>query len=428
MRRVAELCLFAFLVLASYALARPPIESTFLAEHGSRSLPAVWLAVAVAVVPAAALVRRTVARTSLRRAFVAAALVSGALLAALLLARSMRVPGASFALYVWKDVYVVVLIELFWSIVNVSTPFAEARWTYGLFCVAGSLGGAAGNLGTGVVAVRIGSAAAPWLVLPCLLAACLACLTVTTPRRAPSPSAGRGSEVDDPGAAAAPAPGELAERAAAASAGPRSTLELLRGERRLALLLALVALAQLTITLVDYRFNAVVESALPDVDARTVAIGRVYAATDGAALVLQLLSGPLLRLVGLPAVLLGVPVVVAAAALALAGAPGLLVASVCKVTAKALDYSLSRVAKELCYLPLGYADKTQGKAVVDVLGYRVSKAGASLLLAGMAVVAVQGAVAAVAVASALAWSVVAMALGRAQRRGGDDPRANLRQS
>jgi ATP:ADP antiporter, AAA family len=415
MRRVAELCLFAFLVLASYALARPPIESTFLAEHGSRALPAVWLAVAASVVPAAALVRRAVARTSLRRAFIGAALVSGALLAALLLARSLRVPGASFGLYVWKDVYVVVLIELFWSIVNVGTPFGEARWTYGLFCVAGSLGGAAGNLGTGAAAVRIGSAAAPWLVVPVLFAACLACLAVTAPRRPPAPGIGRGSEVDAPTAPIAPA-------------APRSTLELLRGERRLALLLALVALAQLTITLVDYRFNAVVEAALPDVDARTVVIGRVYAATDGAALVLQLVSGPLLRLVGLPAVLLGVPLVVATAVLALAAAPGLLVASVSKVTTKALDYSLSRVAKELCYLPLGYADKTQGKAVVDVLGYRVSKAGASLLLAGMAVLAMEGAVAAVAVVGALAWSAVALALGRAQRRGGVDPRANLRQS
>jgi AAA family ATP:ADP antiporter len=127
-------------------------------------------------------------------------------------------------------------------------------------------------------------------------------------------------------------------------------------------------------------------------------------------------------------VLLGVPLVVATAVLALAAAPGLLVASVSKVTTKALDYSLSRVAKELCYLPLGYAEKTQGKALVDMIGYRVSKAGASLLLVAMAAAAIEGAVAAVAVAAALGWSAVAWQLGRAQRREDPGTRANLRQS
>ena len=193
------------------------------------------------MVPAAA--RATaVSLTSLLRAFVAAALLSGALLAALLLARSLRVPGASFALYVWKDVYVVVLIELFWSIVNVGTPFAQARWTYGLFCVAGSLGGAAGNLGTGVAAVRIGSAAAPWLVLPCLLAACLACLAVTTPRPPPSPSSGRGSEV-------------AGTRSASRTEREAVHLELAAAERRLALLFELGGYGAAGHHIVDYRFN-----------------------------------------------------------------------------------------------------------------------------------------------------------------------------
>lgn len=407
MRRVAELCLFAFLVLASYALARPPIESTFLAEHGSRALPAAWLAVAVTVVPVAMLLRRAVARTSLRRAFLGAALGSCASLAALLLARSLHVPGATFALYVWKDVYVVVLVELFWSIVNTSSVLRQARWTYGLFCVAGSLGGAAGNLGTGAVAMRVGSAAAPWLVVPCLLAACVACLAVTAarddlPASPPGGPAARDAELGRP----------ARERAAA-----KPLLQLLRGEPRLLLLVALVALAQVTLTLVDYRFNTVVEAALPDVDARTVFIGRTYAVTDGVSLALQLLSGPLLRIAGVAALLVGVPVTVAGATLGLALSPGLLTAGVAKVSGKALDYSLLRVSKELCYLPLGYAEKTQGKALVDVLGYRVSKAGASLLLAAMAAASVAAAATAVAVGAALAWSGVAVALGRAHGRG-----------
>lgn len=45
-----------------------------------------------------------------------------------------------------------------------------------------------------------------------------------------------------------------------------------------------------------------------------------------------------------------------------------------------MDYSLFRAGKELLYFPLSYQEKTQGKAWVDIFGYRVAKGGASLLL------------------------------------------------
>ena len=53
---------------------------------------------------------------------------------------------------------------------------------------------------------------------------------------------------------------------------------------------------------------------------------------------------------------------------------------VVKVASKSLDYSIFRAAKELLYLPLSQAEKTQGKALIDMLTYRVAKGGASVLL------------------------------------------------
>ena len=83
------------------------------------------------------------------------AAISAGVLGGLLLAGRAEVPGVAFALYVWKDLYIVVLIEIFWSFANSTIPRGLAKWIYGLFCVVGSLGGMAGNLLVGVLAERL---------------------------------------------------------------------------------------------------------------------------------------------------------------------------------------------------------------------------------------------------------------------------------
>jgi AAA family ATP:ADP antiporter len=392
---VAKLCLFAYLVLASYAIARPPIESMFLAAHQSRGLPAVWLAVAATVLVAVGAMRRAVARWSLTRVFIGAAVASSIILAALLSARAAGVPGASFALYVWKDVYVVVLIELFWSIANVISPAARARWTYGLYCLAGSLGGASGNLLVGALSQRIGSAAATWLVIPLLAAGCLACLAVGSGARA---------AIAAPVVAALP-PGGAAQPGV-----------VVRRSKTLLIMLAVVVVAQLTITLIDFQFNAVVEREITDVDTRTAAIGRVYAVVDLASMLLQVASGPLLTAIGVPATLVAVPLVLGLALVGVAAVPRFSSVAASKIASKSLDYSIFRVAKELCYVPLGYAEKTQGKAIVDVLVYRLAKAGASLLLLGLAAAHVTGLVVPIALGAVGLWALLAVLLGRSHAR------------
>jgi ATP/ADP translocase len=51
-----------------------------------------------------------------------------------------------------------------------------------------------------------------------------------------------------------------------------------------------------------------------------------------------------------------------------------------KIMSKVMDYSIARAAKEILYIPLSYSEKTQGKAMADILGYRVAKGVASAVL------------------------------------------------
>ncbi len=154
----------------------------------------------------------------------------------------------------------------------------------------------------------------------------------------------------------------------------------LKGSRFLVWLLLLIATTQLVINLVDYRYNAMLAAAYPDTDARTAIIGQIYAAIDMGSILLQLTTGLILAAIGVTGALFLVPCVLLAALLSHALLPGFVFMAVAKVASKSLDYSLFRAAKEMLYLPLSHREKTQGKALVDVMTYRVAKGAASLLL------------------------------------------------
>ena len=66
--------------------------------------------------------------------------LSAAALVVILLLRAAALPGVDYALYVWKDIYIVVLIEAFYTYTNTVFPIGVARWAYGLFGVLSALG------------------------------------------------------------------------------------------------------------------------------------------------------------------------------------------------------------------------------------------------------------------------------------------------
>lgn len=348
--------LLAFVVLFGYALARPATESMFLARYDADRLPAAWLAVALTAVVVVAAFNRAAARLTLGRVAIGAVALSAASLVMLVLLDGAGIGGATFALYVWKDVHIVVILECLWSFASLVFADDAARWAYGLFCAAGSLGGVAGNLAVGALAAAMGTEQTLWFALP--LFALDAALIRVVARRAGHP---------------APKP----------TAAPRRDWQVIRDSRLLPWMIALIGLVQVVLTLLDFVFNEAVAAAYPLLDTRTEIIGRVYAAIDGISFVLQLGTGLLTRALGLRRTLVAIPLLLTVAVAALAVAPRFPLAAATKVMSKSLDYSLFRAAKEMLYRPLSYAEKTRGKAIVDVLTYRVAKGVASLLLTGL---------------------------------------------
>lgn len=325
-------------------------------------------------------------RVALPTLLIVAAVTNAALLILLELLRQAEWSASPFVLYVWKDVYIVIMLEIVWSWANVVFRSTTARWAYGFFCAAGSLGSICGNLTVGMLASRFGTSSNLLFALP--LFAVIGWVATW-----PAAQAAR-------------------HRFAAAKQHPVD-FELRPTTRRyLVLMLSLIVIVQLVITWLDFVYNQTLETAYPEVDARTAVTGQVYAAIDSVALILQLSTGALVRALTLPVVLVGIPTLVGASVGALLAWPGFVSAAASKTLSKAMDYSLFKASKEMLYLPLNYGEKTRAKAIIDMFGYRSAKGAASVLLMLLVSVVTVPALVALTFFGIVCWWLLAYRLGR----------------
>ncbi len=389
-RELAAFLIVAALTIPTYGFARPAADPLFIERCGARFLPWAWLAVGVGALVVTVLYNRVIAQMSLVRLWPRAMLTCAAVGGLIMAAASNGVPHAEFVLYVWKDIYIVVLVELFWSIANTSFALGRARWLYGLFLAAGTLGGLCAELSVGVVATHFGSLAGAAFAIPLLVAGALL-----------SPFLPTSSAAE-----------QFASRISFSRIVGRAAA-LLRGSRYLFLFVGLVALVQISLTVIDYQYSIALEAYVPDADERTQIGGQFYAAISLASLVLQLLSGLIIKGLGIPLLIALVPIMLLAGSIAFAVHPRFGLIAAVKIASKALDYSVGRAAKELLYIPLSYEEKTEGKAIVDLLSYRVAKAFASVVLLWLAAARLgSGAVATLVCSLLVAWLAMAWIVGQ----------------
>jgi AAA family ATP:ADP antiporter len=356
-----------FLVLVSYGLARPSVETAFNVSYGKEGLPWVWIAVAFAAVVTVMSYNRFAARVGLLKLFLWASGISMALLVGLLLLHRSQAPGADFLLYVWKDVYIVVLVEIFWTYANANFSPKSARWIYGLFLLVGSMGSVVGLKLSKHLSSSHSNEHVLLAILPCLVAVWLLALVL----RAWLGDMDRESSTN----------GDEPETSF------WSGLKIIQNNQYLFLLVALIATIQVVVNLIDYEFNAFLNNEYacsvcgnPVGDARTAAASQIYEWVEYCSLGLQALTGIILTTIGIGGTLLLVPIVLCLSVAAFAAVPIFATMAAAKVSSKCMDYSIFRAAKEILYIPLSYKEKTEGKAVVDILCYRVAKIGASMLL------------------------------------------------
>jgi len=309
---------------------------------------------------------------------------------------------ATGVLYVFREAYIVLLIEQVWSFINSTVNAGEGRKLNGPVCGIASLGAIAGGLLVQRYAVPLGSAAlllfGAATLIPTGLLAALAYHWGGEPQPASDEAHGRHGHL-----------------------GARTLLQ----NRTLGLLALLIAATQIVSTVLDLQLSRFVEVSLPDVNERTRWFGGLYAYLNmGAALFQFVLTPFLLHYASPRRVQVGIPLVHLALCAVVMVWPSLAAAAAAYMAFKIADYSLFRATKELLYIPLSFDARYRAKELIDAFTYRLAKGGASSALAGASQFFGKLAMLTypvVAIAALLAWLPLAVSL-TGTRAGRDEDR------
>jgi AAA family ATP:ADP antiporter len=354
-KQTVTLCFMGFFLIFGYAFARPCIDSLFLEHYSSDALPKAWLITAFFGIFVIGIYNRFNQKYAILSLYGRASLVCAGILIILLAFYFAGFVPAIFILYIWKELYMVVLMETYWSFADIVFSINTARYTYGLALAMSSIGGIIGNLVVGPFARLFGSQVALCsLIFFLLIGVAIAYLARSVSDEKPK-YAGDNARVD-------------------------LGIKTLWSSRYLVPLGLLVCTVQMVIGLIDYRFNTMLSAEFVNTDMRTQVLGQIHAAVNVISISIQLCTGPLLKLIGISNAFKGIPFVLAAIMCSFVIMPHFALMLGVKISSKALDYSLLRGVKEILYIPLSREEKTQGKGIIDIFMYRLARGLIALLL------------------------------------------------
>ena len=376
----------ASFLLCGYEFIRAVSTSLFIEAYGAENLPWVMFAVPPSTFLLLYVFGRILSKAGPNRALLLTSLLSACLIGGSygLLLRGVAL--ATAFIYVFREAYIVLIIEQYWSLVNSTLSSNQARRINGPFCGIASLGAIAGGLLVGKLATPLGSETlllfAAGSLLPAAVCSWLAYAIAGEPKPKAEETGGKKGHAG---------------------------LALFFRSRYLLLIGLLILTTQTVSTVLDLRFNGLVEMVKVDADERTAYYGSFYAGLNTAALLLQFLAVPLvLRFVSLRTAHLAIPTVHLLACAVLTIKPSLRSGAIAFLLFKALDYSIFRAGKEIFYIPLSFDARYRVKQIIDTFGYRTAKGGSAgvFALVGLFTKIPGVAFSVVAMAMAATWSVL----------------------
>ncbi|MGE5362118.1 MAG: Npt1/Npt2 family nucleotide transporter [Bacteroidales bacterium] len=362
LRIAALLFAYLFLVLAATTVGRNSRDGLFLARFSAAQLPLVDLAVVLGVTITTAGYMKLARSVSLRNLLVASLLAFA--LTSLAFWWLVQQSGAAWlllAFYIWVGILGVLAAAQVWTLANYVLTLRQVKR---LFPLVGS-GSILGCVAGGAAARTLSEARGAEFLLLAMAIAFTVC-TMLVPaicRHSPASQQGR----SDSGTKAS---GGLDDAARAVLNSPY-----------LRLVGVLIVVAAVTTTITGWQFKAIAKATLADKDHLTAFFGTYVFYANIVALAIQLLlTGPLLRRVGLGGVLSMVPLAVAAGSAGLLAVGSLTAVVFLKGSEQVLRFSLDKSATELLYLPLARAETFKVKSFLDTIVSRLGDAVGNVLI------------------------------------------------
>ena len=362
--RLFTLCamICCFLLCAEYAVVRPVANSLFIHTFGSACFPYAWLATVPLSMLVVSLYNSLLPKWGCNQFFrvSAIAIIVGNVCFAYLFP---PFPWTSFLLYLWKDVYILLIHQQLWSVLHATIPLDRAKSLYGILFGVGGLGAIFGSAFPSFCAVAYGSEKLLYLSFPFYLMLLFFYGRLT-----------KMSAVDQ-------LTGDMEEKKTTSWNSFFYGCQLIKRSRFLLFALIVVILMQLSSAILDFQFNDFLSRLFPDKDVRTEYSARLLSIGHVATVFLQFIGSYLfIRLMGFRNSHLAIPLILGCNSLFYAFFPLFPLLSFSFMALKAFDFSLFHVLKEILYVPLRADEKFRAKAIIDVFAYRSAKAVAACLI------------------------------------------------
>ena len=384
-----------FCLLSGYTLLRP-LRDAMGIVGGTGALPWLFSATFLVMLALVPVFGRLSARLPPRRfvplvyRFFALNLIGFSVLVAL----DIRTVAVAHVFFVWISVYNLFVVSIFWSVLADSFSNDQGKRLFGFIAAGGTAGTLAGPALAALLAPLIGATGLT-LIAAALLEFALRCY--------------RGLIRHTGG-------GTRPTADTAVGGGMLAGLTLIAREPYLAGIVVYMLLHTTAATLIYFEQARIVGAAFAETAARTQFFAAVDLAVSGLTLGLQMLvSGRLIRRIGVGGALALLPLAALGGFAALALDPRPMVLGAAQVVRRSADYALSRPAREVLYTVVAREAKYKAKSVIETLVYRGGDAASGWLAAGIAAAGVG--IAGVALAAALpvlGWTLLSAWLGRRQ--------------
>ena len=357
-RVAAMMATSALFTLAGYEFIRSSSTVLFKTAYGADKLPLVMALMPFVAFGGVALYGWILSRLGPRRTLLVTTLGSSLFIVMCYLFLLTGSKAITPVMFLFKEFYIVLLIEQYWSYINSSLKAPTAKKLNGPITGIAGIGAAIGALLVAVLAEPLGTEAMVlYAAIALLPAAFVSNLTYSLH-----------------GEPEAPPKREFHGHLA---------LPLFRETPVLGSLLAIVLSAQVVAAVLDFRFQSLLSIQFAGrPDAETAYQGWFWGTLNTSVLVLQFVIAPLLlSFLALRWVHVMMPLIHLVAITLAIIEPSLVTVGIAFFLFKAFDYSIFRAAKELLYVPLGFDARYRAKEVIDVFGYRTGKGGSSMVIA-----------------------------------------------
>ncbi|MEX0961446.1 MAG: Npt1/Npt2 family nucleotide transporter [Simkaniaceae bacterium] len=351
--------LSGFCITAEYAIIKPTSHSTFIAKYGTGFFPYAWLALLPLNFYFVKIYGQIVHKWGCMRTLLSTTLLSVAinLFSAFFLNKLFFLP---FLLYIWKDVYILLLFQQLWAIIHSTDLGGRQKSLYGILFGVSGMGTALSSLIPGYFAVNIGSDKLLLLAIPFSLALTASYALLLKTRK----------KLSDGNLDIAPK-----------KEPPKGGWKLLFESKTLKGILALVVFMQISATLMEFHFHTHIQEAIPDPDLRTAYFGKLFSVISSISLFFHFIGTHFfVKFFGVQRAHQFVPLFLSVNMFSLILFPRFSLISYNYGAIKSFDYSFFAIVKEMLYIPLTTEEKFQAKAIIDVFAYRSSKAVASFIV------------------------------------------------